>query len=81
MKLWPRTLTGQLILVLLLALAISQVVTLFIYRFERARALRVVIGEECLGRAVSAFRLAEGVTPTRESRCSRPSRPRSRGIG
>ncbi|PTX93630.1 two-component sensor histidine kinase [Spartobacteria bacterium LR76] len=63
MKLWPRTLTGQLVLVLLLALAISQIVTLFIYRFERARALRVVIGEECLGRAVSAFRLAEGVTP------------------
>lgn len=63
MRLWPRTLTGQLIMVLLVALAVSQVVTLFIYRFERARALRVVIGEECLGRAVSAFRLAEGVAP------------------
>ncbi len=63
MKIWPRTLTGQLILVLLLALAVSQVVTLVIYRFERERALRVVIGEECLGRAVSAFKLAEGVSP------------------
>lgn len=60
-KLWPRTLGGQLILVMLLAVAVSQLVTLVIYRFERAKAVRGVIGEECVGRAVSAFRLAEGI--------------------
>lgn len=61
MRLWPRTLSGQLILVMLLAVAISQVVTLAIYRVERAKAVRGVVGEECLGRAASAFRLAEGL--------------------
>ena len=58
-RLWPRTLSGQLILVMLLAVALSQIVTLVIYRLERARAVRTVIGEECLGRAVSAYRLVE----------------------
>lgn len=57
----PRTLGGQLILVMLLAVAISQIVTLVIYRLERAKAMRGVLGEECLGRAVSAFRLAESI--------------------
>jgi signal transduction histidine kinase len=57
----PRTLGGQLILVMLLAVAVSQAVTLMISRFERAQVVRRVIGEECVGRAVSAFRLAEGV--------------------
>ena len=63
--LWPRTLSGQLILVMLLAVAFSQAVTLVIYRMERARALRNIIGEECLGRAVSAYRLAEA-TPAEQ---------------
>jgi len=62
-RILPRTLGGQLILVMLLAVAISQIVTLVIYRFERAKAVRSVIGEECLGRAVSAFRLAESISP------------------
>ncbi len=60
-RLLPSTLGGQLILVMLLAVAISQIVTLGIYRLERARAVRHVVGEECVGRAVSAFRLAEGI--------------------
>ena len=60
-RFWPRTLSGQLILVMLLAVALSQAVTLAIYRLERARAVRSVIGEEFLGRAVSAYRLAEAV--------------------
>ena len=62
-RLWPRTLVGQLMLVMLLAVAFSQVVTLVIYRFERAKAVRGVVAEESIGRAVSAYRLAEG-TPT-----------------
>jgi hypothetical protein len=66
-RFWPRTLSGQLILVMLLAVALSQAVTLAIYRLERARALRSVIGEEFLGRAVSAYRLAEGTSASRRT--------------
>lgn len=40
MRLWPRTLGGQLIALLLAALAISQVVALAIYADERSNALR-----------------------------------------
>ncbi len=65
--LWPRTLSGQLILVMLLAVAFSQVVTLVIYRLERARVVRNIIVEETLGRAVSAYRLAEATSPSRRA--------------
>lgn len=64
---FPRTLSGQLILVMLLAVALSQAVTLVIYRIERARTVRTVVGEECLGRAVSAYRLAEAIPPERRA--------------
>ena len=65
--LWPRTLSGQLILVTLLAVALSQVVALLIYRLEQAKVVRDVVREECLGRAVSAYRLAEGTPPSRRA--------------
>lgn len=61
--LWPRTLSGQLILVMLLAVALTQAVTLVIYRFERAHALRKILGEECVGRAASACRLVQEIPP------------------
>jgi signal transduction histidine kinase len=66
-RLWPKTLVGQLILVMLLAVGLSQAVTLIIYRLERARTVRGVIAEECMGRAVSAYRLAEGTPPARRT--------------
>ena len=62
-RLWPRTLSGQLILVMLLAVALTQAVTLVIYRFERAHALRKILGEECVGRAASACRLVQEIAP------------------
>ncbi|HEY5707278.1 MAG TPA: ATP-binding protein [Terrimicrobiaceae bacterium] len=65
--LWPRTLSGQLILVMLLAVAFSQLVTLVIYRFERAKVVRNAVGEETLGRAVSAYRLAEATLASRRA--------------
>ncbi|HEY5892933.1 MAG TPA: ATP-binding protein [Chthoniobacterales bacterium] len=55
----PRTLGGQLIAVMLLAVALSQGVSLLIYGSERAKALRGVLREECLGRVASAYRLAQ----------------------
>jgi signal transduction histidine kinase len=66
-RLWPRTLVGQLILVMMLAVGFSQVVTLVIYGLERAKAVRGVIVEESMGRAVSAFRLAQGTPPARRA--------------
>jgi hypothetical protein len=65
--LWPRTLSGQFILVTLLAVAFSQVVALLIYRVEQAKVVRTVVREECLGRAVSAYRLAEGTPASRRA--------------
>lgn len=62
-RLWPRTLSWQLILVILLAVALSQVVTLWIYRLERAQAVRKVVGEECVGRAISGYRLVLETPP------------------
>jgi signal transduction histidine kinase len=64
---WPRTLSGQFILVTLLAVAFSQVVALLIYRLEQAKVVRSVVREECLGRAVSAYRLAEGTPASRRA--------------
>jgi signal transduction histidine kinase len=58
-RLWPHTLSGQLILVMLLAVALSQAVTLLIYRVERAKCVHRVVGDECLSRFISAYRLAE----------------------
>lgn len=62
-RLWARSLSGRLVGVLLLALALSQGVSLFIYRSERTKAMRNVLREECVGRATSAFRLAEATPP------------------
>jgi signal transduction histidine kinase len=47
----------------MLAVAFSQLVTLAIYRLERAKAVRGVVAEESMGRAVSAYRLAEATPP------------------
>ena len=52
---------------MLLAVGFSQLVTLAIYRLERAKAVRGVVAEECMGRAVSAYRLAEGTPPARRA--------------
>jgi signal transduction histidine kinase len=58
-RFWTSTLSGRLICVMLLAVALSQVVFIVISRTERAWAVRVVLKEECLGRVSSAARLAQ----------------------
>ncbi|HWL50978.1 MAG TPA: ATP-binding protein [Chthoniobacteraceae bacterium] len=68
MRKWlPRTLHTQLILLILLAVALSQAVSLLVYRVERMRMMRNVMQEECLGRAVSAYRLAQAMTPEKRA--------------
>ncbi|WP_438483047.1 sensor histidine kinase [Oleiharenicola lentus] len=53
----PRSLSSRLIGLMLLALALSQGVSLIVYRYERAHAVRTMMREECLGRASSAVQL------------------------
>lgn len=55
---WTRSLTGQLIGLMLVALALAQGVSLVIHHYDSARRLRRVVREECLGRLASAYRLA-----------------------
>jgi signal transduction histidine kinase len=62
-KLVPRSLSGRLVALMLLALALSQGVSLVVYRAERSHAMRQTVRDECLGRAASAVRLMEA-TPT-----------------
>ncbi|MFH1499947.1 MAG: hypothetical protein ABII82_19220, partial [Verrucomicrobiota bacterium] len=58
-RLVPRRLSGRLIALMLLALALSQGVALLVYRVERNLAVRKTLQDECLGRAASAIRLME----------------------
>lgn len=55
----PRRLSGRLIALMLLALALAQGVSLLVYRLERDLAVRKTVRDECLGRAASAVRLME----------------------
>ncbi|HSJ01856.1 MAG TPA: ATP-binding protein [Verrucomicrobium sp.] len=56
-----RSLTGQWITVMLLALGISQVLFFFIYRAEQIRSLREVRRDEFLARTASVVRLVNTV--------------------
>jgi len=68
MRKWlPQTLNTQLILLILFAVALSQAVSLLVYRVERMRMMRNVMQEECLGRAVSAYRLAQAMAPEKRA--------------
>ncbi|HSI87128.1 MAG: ATP-binding protein [Candidatus Methylacidiphilales bacterium] len=63
-RFWTSTLSGRLICVMLLAVALSQIVFIVISRTERAYAVRVVLKEECLGRVSSAVRLTQATPAT-----------------
>ena len=63
MRLWPRSLAGQLIAVLLPALALSQVLGFVISADERVRAIRIEARNEFFNRTGSVARLIESATP------------------
>lgn len=62
-RLWMRSLTGQWILLMLLALLMSQLLFYFIYRAEQARAVLELRRDEVLARATSVATLVETVDP------------------
>lgn len=55
----PKSMGGQLLVMLLLALAISQGLSLFVFSDERNRAVRAALGFEAAGRAANVVRLLE----------------------
>ena len=63
MRLWPKSLTGQVILLLLLALVASQVLTFFILGGERHRVLRERALEDAVGRTLSVVKLVVHAPP------------------
>ena len=56
-RFWTRSLTSQLIGLMLLALLLSQVVIFLLYRSERERTLRSIQRDEFLARAASVSRI------------------------
>ena len=62
-RFWMRSLTSQLIGLMLLALILSQVAFFLIYRSERVRSLRDLRRDEFLARAAAVTRLVESADP------------------
>ena len=58
-RLFPQSLGGQLLAMLLLALAITQGLGLFLLTDERNRAVRAALGLEAAGRAANVALLLE----------------------
>ena len=65
-RLWPRSLAGQMIALLLLALVVAQGVTLYITLDERQHALRAAERSQVVSRLVSVVRL---LSETPADRC------------
>jgi hypothetical protein len=59
-KLFPQSLGGQLLIILLLALAITQGLGLLLLTDERNRAVRAALGLEAAGRAANVVLLLDG---------------------
>ena len=67
-RLWPQTLTAQLVTLLLLALVIAQLVTFAILHDERRGTVEAVAREQVLERAAALVRLTESTLTTGERR-------------
>lgn len=63
LRLWPRSLGGQLVALLLIALVLAQVFTLWIFAGERRGALIEMARTTFLSRTVSLVRLIETTPP------------------
>ena len=62
-RLLPRTLAGQLILMILSALAVAQAISLWMFFDERGLAVRNALGLEAADRAANVARLIAEVSP------------------
>jgi signal transduction histidine kinase len=58
-RLWTRSLAGQMVVLLLLALVLSHVISFVVYRDERTQALRGALKEEFLARTAAVTRLLD----------------------
>lgn len=63
MRLWPRSLAGQLTATLVLALFVAQTVAIVLFANERTRAVRTAYRENVVGRAAALVRLLEDTPP------------------
>ncbi len=57
--LWPRSIGAQLLVMLLIALGVSQGLSLLVFNDERDRAVRAALGYEVAGRAANVARLLD----------------------
>lgn len=70
-RLWPRTLAGQLVLLLLAALMVAQLASFFIFRDERRIAFIAYGREQVLGRTVTLVHLLRETPPELHERIVR----------
>ncbi len=68
LRLWPRSLAGQLVLVLIAALAAAQVVTLVVFLQNRRSAIEAAAREQIIGRTAALVRLLEDTPPELQPR-------------
>ena len=73
MRLWPRTLAGQLIAGILLALVAAQMATFAIFVDERRMATREAARTQVLQRSAAVFRLMENTPPDLSQRIAAES--------
>lgn len=71
LRLWPRSLAGQLILLVLGALVLAQIATALIFAENRHSALRDAAREQVLARAAALVRLIEETPPDLHARILR----------
>jgi signal transduction histidine kinase len=58
-RLWTRSLAGQMVVLLLLALVVSHAIGFYIYRDERTQVIRGALKEEFLARTAAVTRLLD----------------------
>jgi len=64
MRLWPKSLAGQLMATLVLALFVAQTVAIVLFANERTRAVRTAYRENVVSRAAALVRLLEDTPPS-----------------
>ena len=67
-RLWPRSLAGQLVLIVLVALLAGQALSLLIFADERRAAVRAANREQVLARTAGLVRLLEETPPALQDR-------------
>ncbi len=78
-RLWPRSLSGQMIALVLIGLALAQVVSFVIYRVQHQSTLRSIRDQHVLARIASVGRLLVDTPPALHDRIVRAaSSPRLR---